>query len=171
MSIKQSTQNEFNAIIEIPMNSQPVKYELDHDTNILVVDRFGQTAMFYPANYGFIPDTLSLDTDPLDVLVVAHYPVVPGALIRSRPIGVLIMEDDAGMDEKIIAVPTNKVDISFSHIETLEDLDVTIKKRIQHFFEHYKDLEQGKWVKIKEWGSVEQAKETIASALERYKNA
>jgi inorganic pyrophosphatase len=159
--------DEINVIIEIPMNDNPVKYELDKESGALFVDRFMQTAMFYPCNYGFIPGTLSDDGDPVDVLVISNHPVVPGSIIKSRPIGVLMMEDESGMDEKIIAVPVSKVDISFDSIKELEDINPLLKQRIAHFFEHYKDLEKGKWVKITGWEDAKKAKSLIVKGAKR----
>ena len=159
-----------NVIIEIPMNSDPVKYELDKDSGAVFVDRFMQTAMFYPANYGFIPHTLSNDGDPVDVLVVSHYPVISGSVIKSRPIGVLMMEDESGLDEKIIAVPISKLDITFDAIKNLDDLSPMLKKRIEHFFEHYKNLEKGKWVKIIGWDDAAKAKSLIDEGISRARN-
>lgn len=159
--------DEINVLIEIPMVDNPVKYELDKESGALFVDRFMQTAMFYPCNYGFIPGTLSNDGDPIDVLVISNHPVVAGSVIKSRPIGVLMMEDESGMDEKIIAVPVSKVDISFDSIKELEDINPLLKQRITHFFEHYKDLETGKWVKINGWEDVRKAKSLIAEGAKR----
>ncbi|MBP7190358.1 MAG: inorganic diphosphatase [Rickettsiaceae bacterium] len=160
---------EINVIIEIPMNSDPVKYELDKDTGAIMVDRFIQVAMYYPYNYGFVPHTLSDDGDPVDVVVVSNFPVIPGAVIKSRPIGVLMMEDESGQDEKIIAVPLAKLDPSFENVKSIEDLNPMLKARIIHFFEHYKDLEKGKWVKIKGFEGAEKAKDVIIEAVERFK--
>ncbi len=149
--------DEFNVIIEIPMNDNPVKYELDKESGAIFVDRFMQVSMFYPCNYGFIPNTLSGDGDPVDVLVLSNYPVIPGAIVKCRPIGVLMMEDESGLDEKIIAVPVSKVDISFDNIRNITDVTGIVKNRIKHFFEHYKDLDKDKWVKVLEWGDIEEA--------------
>lgn len=159
--------DEINVIIEIPMNDNPVKYELDKESGVLVVDRFMQTTMFYPCNYGFIPGTLSDDGDPLDVLVIASYPVIPGSMIKSRPVGVLIMEDESGFDAKILAVPISKIDMSFDLIIDLDDVSWILKRRIVHFFEHYKDLEPGKWVKITGWQGIVKAKALIVESLNR----
>jgi inorganic pyrophosphatase len=164
----QPATGEINVIIEIPMNSDPVKYELDKESGATKVDRFMQTAMFYPCNYGFIPNTLSGDGDPVDVLVVCHYPVIPNAILRSRPIGVLMMEDDGGQDEKILAVPVSKLDTTFDKILDVEDLDLLFRKRIVHFFEHYKDLEKGKWVKIIGWEGASSAHRLIEEGVSRY---
>ena len=162
--------NEINVIVEISRQSGPIKYEIDKDTNALKVDRFTQAAMHYPCDYGFIPNTLGGDGDPVDVLVISNYPIIPGAIIACRPIGVLLMEDDGGEDEKIIAVPTSKLDITFDNINSVDDLDKVLKHRIVHFFEHYKDLEPGKWVKVGPWGSLEQAKSIIMIAIQKAKN-
>lgn len=159
--------NDINVIIEIPMNNDPVKYEMDKDSGAIFVDRFMQTSMRYPANYGFVPHTLSEDGDPIDVLVISHWPIVPGAVIRCRPIGVLLMEDESGKDEKIIAVPVNKIDLTFDEIKSIEDLDITLKARIKNFFEHYKDLDKGKWVKVEGWDNVDKAKALIKEAANR----
>ncbi len=161
--------DEINVIIEIPMNNDPVKYEFDKDSGALMVDRFIQVAMHYPCNYGFVPHTLSDDGDPIDIMVVSNHPVVPGAVMKCRPIAVLIMEDESGGDEKIIAVPTSKLDISFDSIKSIEDLNPMLKTRIIHFFEHYKDLEKGKWVKIKGFEDASTAKDLIRQAVERVK--
>jgi inorganic pyrophosphatase len=159
--------DELNVIIEIPMAANPVKYEMDKESGALFVDRFMQTAMFYPCNYGFVPHTLSDDGDPVDVLVVSHYPVIPGSIIRSRPIAVLMMEDESGKDEKIIAVPVSKLDITFETVKDLDDLCPMLKQRIVHFFEHYKDLEKGKWVKIIGWENAAKARELINEGMLR----
>jgi inorganic pyrophosphatase len=159
--------NEFNVIIEIPMNDGPVKYELDKASGALFVDRFMQVSMSYPCNYGFIPNTLSGDGDPVDVLVISNYPVIPGAIVKCRPVGVLMMEDESGLDEKIIAVPISKVDVSFDGVRGIADVASTIKQRIEHFFEHYKDLDTDKWVKILAWGDVEVAKRLISEGASR----
>ena len=160
---------EINVIIEIPMNANPVKYEVDKESGMVFVDRFIQTSMFYPCNYGFIPHTLSNDGDPVDVLVVSHYPVIPNCVIKSRPVGVLVMEDESGMDEKIIAVPTSKIDVTFDPIKDLDDLCPMLKRRIEHFFKNYKDLEKGKWVKIIGWENAEKAKDLINAGVSRAK--
>lgn len=161
----QVKENEFNVIIEISMNANPVKYEFDKETSALMVDRFMQVPMFYPCNYGFIPHTLSEDGDPVDVLVMAQYPILPSAVVRVRPVAVLIMEDESGMDEKILAVPVAKLDASFESVQDAEDVSQVIKDRIQHFFENYKKLEKGKWVKIVGWEGAAKAKEIIATAM------
>lgn len=156
-----------NAVIEIPAGGVPVKYELDKDSGALFVDRFIHTAMFYPANYGFIPHTLSGDGDPCDILVVAQIPVVAGAVIRSRPIGALLMEDEAGGDEKIIAVPVDKLHPFYTNVRTYQDLPASLLLQIEHFFTHYKDLEKDKFVKNTKWVGPEEAGELITKAVVR----
>ena len=159
--------DEINVVIEIPMNDNPVKYEIDKESGAIFVDRFIQVAMFYPCNYGFIPHTLSGDGDPVDVLVLSNYPVIPGAVMKCRPVGVLMMEDESGVDEKIIAVPIDKVDISFSNVKDINDVNNDVKLRIKHFFEHYKDLEKDKWVKILGWEDIKKAKSLIEEGVKR----
>ena len=158
-----------NVIIEVPMNSDPVKYEFDKDSGALLVDRFIATPMYYPCNYGFIPHTLSEDGDPADVLVVADYAIVSGAVIAAKPIGVLIMEDEKGMDEKIIAVPAAKLNSVYEKINDIAELPENLINKIKHFFEHYKDLEKGKWVKVKSFEGANKAREIIADAIKRHK--
>ena len=153
-------------VIEIPQGSS-IKYEVDKKSGAVFVDRFLFTAMYYPFNYGFIPNTLAEDGDPTDVLVISSQPVVPGSVIRSRPIGMLEMEDEEGIDTKIIAVPVSKLDRSFDNINDVNDLPEATLEKIKHFFEHYKELEKGKWVKVKEFKSAETAKEAIKQDLER----
>jgi len=162
--------DDINVIIENPMGGDPVKYELDKESGLIFVDRFLHTAMHYPGNYGFIPHTLSGDGDPVDVLVVSSMAVVPGAVLRSRPVGVLYMEDEAGMDEKIIAVPVQKLHPYHDNIETLNDLRPILREQIAHFFTHYKDLEKGKWSKPGEWGDHKDAARLILEGIERAKN-
>lgn len=159
--------NDINVIIEIPAHAAPVKYEVDKDSGAVLVDRFLTTPMFYPANYGFIPNTLSDDGDPTDVLVVAPHSVTPGAVIRARPVGVLIMEDEAGQDEKIVAVPHEKLYPGYADVQEVTDLPQLLRDQIQHFFEHYKDLEKGKWVKVTGWGDKAKACEMIQTGFER----
>ena len=156
-----------NAIIEIPQGGEPVKYEIDKASGALMVDRFLHTAMFYPGNYGFIPHTLSADGDPCDVLVVSQVPVVPGAIIRCRPVGVLLMEDEAGMDEKILAVPIDKLHPFYTGIKTYKDLPTVLCEQIAHFFQHYKDLEKGKWVRGLRWEGPADAERLVNEAIER----
>ena len=157
-------------VIEIPANSDPIKYEIDKDSHALFVDRFMATPMFYPANYGYIPNTLGEDCDPLDVLVVTPYPLQPGCVIRARPVGVLHMSDESGQDAKLLAVPHDKLTSLYSHVKNARDLPPLLIKQIEHFFENYKDLEQGKWVKIDGWGDVEEARSEITKAVEAYRN-
>jgi len=154
-------------VVEIPANSS-VKYELDKESGAVFVDRFLFTAMHYPFNYGFMPKTLAEDGDPVDVLVISREPVVPGSVIRARPIGMLIMEDEAGKDEKVIAVPVSKLDPEYEKIKDVKDLPEILRRRIKHFFEHYKELEPGKWVKLKEWKGAREAMGYIKKAMERY---
>jgi inorganic pyrophosphatase len=161
--------DDVNAIIEIPQGGLPVKYELDKESGALFVDRFLHTSMQYPANYGFVPHTLSGDGDPVDVLVVSQTPVVPGAVIRCRPIGALLMKDEAGEDEKIIAVPVDKLHPFFTGVTSYEDLPKILLEQIAHFFQHYKDLEKGKWVTIVEWVGPDAAKRMIREGIERAK--
>ena len=162
---------EFNVIIEIPMNADPVKYEVDKETGALFVDRFMMTAMHYPCKYGYIPHTIADDGDPVDVLVVTPFPVTTGAVIRCRPIGVLLMDDEAGGDAKLLAVPTDRILPIYKHWKRPEDLQPERLMQIQHFFEHYKDLEPGKWVRVKSWGGPDVAKEEILDGIARYKAA
>ena len=161
--------SDINVISEIPKGGEPVKYELDKASGALYVDRFLHTAMFYPGNYGFIPHTLSGDGDPCDVLVVGQVQVVPGAVIRSRPIGALLMEDEAGPDEKIIAVPVDKLHPFYSGVQSYKDLPTVLCDQIAHFFKHYKDLEKGKWVTIVRWIDASEAQALVQSAIERAK--
>ncbi len=163
--------DEVNVIIENTQGGEPVKYEIDKDSGALFVDRFMHTAMFYPANYGFIPHTLGGDGDPVDVLVYAQLPITPGAVVTARPVGVLIMEDDGGQDEKILAVPVDKTHPMFSNINEYSDLPECLLEQIQHFFERYKDLEKGKWVKMQGWEGSDKAKELIREGIEREKGA
>ncbi len=163
--------NDVNVIIEIPMNADPIKYELDKETGALFVDRFMSTAMFYPCNYGYIPHTLSDDGDPVDVLVISPVPLISGVVIRCRPVGMLRMTDEAGEDCKLLAVPIDKIINIYRHIKGPKDLAELTLARISHFFEHYKDLEAGKWVKIEGWVGVDDAKAEIMAGIERYQNA
>ena len=151
---------DINVFIEIPQGSG-IKYELDKESEVIVVDRFSYTAMAYPFNYGFIPNTMAEDGDPVDVLVLSSYPVSPGTVIPSRPIGMLEMEDEAGIDTKILAVPTVKVDPFYGHINDIADLDDSTKTKIKHFFDHYKEIEPGKWVKTKAFLNAKKAKEDL----------
>lgn len=159
-----------NVIIENALGGEPVKYELDKESGAVFVDRFLHTAMFYPGNYGFIPHTLSGDGDPVDVLVVGRVPVMPGAVINVRPVGVLVMEDEKGDDEKILAVPVDKLHPYFTDVDTYEDLPAILLEQIAHFFTHYKDLEKGKWSRITRWGGPEEAQRMIQAGVERAKD-
>ena len=163
--------HEVNVIIEIPQGGAPVKYEVDKLSGAMYVDRFLHTAMFYPANYGFIPHTLSEDGDPIDVLVANTRPIVPGAVINVRPVGVLKMQDEAGGDEKVLAVPVPKLTKRYEHVKEYTDLPVITLQQVQHFFEHYKDLEPGKWVKMRGWGDAAEARKLITEAIERAKKS
>jgi inorganic pyrophosphatase len=158
-----------NVIVEVPIGGEPIKYEMDKAAGTLVVDRFLHTPMRYPGNYGFVPHTLSEDGDPIDVLVANTRPIVPGAVINVRPIGVLRMEDDAGGDEKILAVPTPKLTKRYEKVFNYTDLPRITLEQVQHFFEHYKDLEPGKWVKMHGWGDAAEAKRMIQDAIARAK--
>ena len=161
--------NDINVVIEIPSHGSPVKYEVDKDSGTLTVDRFMGTAMFYPCNYGFMPHTLSEDGDPVDVLVVTPVPLISGSVIRCRPIGMLEMIDEAGEDHKVLAVPIKKLTSLYDDVNTPHDLHDGLLGQITHFFEQYKALESGKWVKVENWVGVEEAKEEICSSIERYK--
>jgi inorganic pyrophosphatase len=158
---------DINVIIEVPLGGQPIKYEMDKEAGMLVVDRFLYTPMSYPGNYGFVPHTLSEDGDPIDVLVVNTRELVPACLINVRPVGVLIMEDNAGQDEKIIAVPSHALTKRYDHVQDHTDLPDITMQQVEHFFEHYKDLEPGKWVRIGDWYGAEKAKELIVEAVDR----
>ena len=159
--------HDVNVVVEVPIGGEPIKYELDMAAGTLVVDRFLYTAMRYPGNYGFIPHTLSGDGDPCDVLVANTRAIAPGAVMSVRPVGVLLMEDEAGQDEKIVAVPSRKLTARYERIRSYTDLpDITVRQ-IEHFFEHYKDLEPGKWVKVVRWGGPEDAKRLIEEGIER----
>lgn len=161
--------NDIYVAIEIPANHAPIKYEIDMETDNLMVDRFMATPMFYPANYGFIPNTLADDGDALDVLVVTPYPVAPGAVIRARPVGVLHMTDEAGGDAKLIAVPHEKITQLYNDVHEYTDLPPLLIEQIKHFFENYKDLEKGKWVKVEGWGDAAAAREEILKAAAAFK--
>jgi inorganic pyrophosphatase len=160
--------NDVYVAIEIPANHAPIKYEIDKDTDCLMVDRFMATPMFYPANYGYIPGTLSEDGDALDVLVVTPYPVAPGSVIRARPVGMLHMSDEAGQDAKLLAVPHTKLSAIYKDVNEVTDLPELLIKQIQHFFENYKDLEPGKWVKVDRWGDAAEARAEIMKSREAY---
>lgn len=159
--------DEVNVIIEIPANADPIKYEVDKDTGALWVDRFMSTPMFYPCNYGYVNDTLSLDGDAVDVLVPTPYPLQAGSVITCRPVGVLMMSDEKGEDAKVIAVPISKLTKEYDHIHDVSDLPELLKAQITHFFERYKELEKGKWVKVEGWGDIAAAKHEIQSSFDR----
>ena len=158
----------FNVVIEIPMNSDPVKYEVDKASGALFVDRFMSTAMHYPTNYGYVPQTISGDGDPVYVLVITPFPLVAGVVIPCRAIGILKMEDEAGEDGKVLAVPTDKILSIYKHLQKPEDLNELQLKTIAHFFEHYKDLEPGKWVKVLGWEGPESARKEIMDGIDNY---
>jgi inorganic pyrophosphatase len=167
ISIGRDPPREVNVIVEVPVGGEPIKYEMDKAAGTLVVDRFLYTAMRYPGNYGFVPHTLSDDGDPCDVLIASQRGIVPGAVIAVRPVGVLKMQDEAGGDEKIIAVPVSRLTQRYDKIESYTDLpDITLKQ-IEHFFQHYKDLEPGKWVKVTGWGGAREAERLIVEAIDR----
>ncbi|WP_336810193.1 inorganic diphosphatase [Bosea sp. MMO-172] len=169
ISIGKNPPEEVNVLIEVAIGGEPIKYEMDKEAGTLFVDRFLYTPMRYPGNYGFIPHTLSEDGDPCDVLVANTRPLVPGSYIAVRPIGVMLMEDEAGGDEKILAVPVPKLTKRYENVHNYTDLPKITLDQIQHFFEHYKDLEPGKWVKLKGWGDAAMAKKLIVEGIERAK--
>ena len=158
---------DINVVIEIPLGGQPIKYEVDKESGAMFVDRFLHTAMHYPVNYGFVPHTLSHDGDPVDVMVVSQIGVTVGAVLRSRPIGVLLMEDESGKDEKILAVPHTKLHPYYDEVTSYKDLPVILLQQIEHFFAHYKDLEPGKWVKVTGWGDAAVAERMIQEGVDR----
>lgn len=160
--------DDFNVVIEIPSHSDPIKYEVDKDSGLVMVDRFLGTAMVYPCEYGFIPHTLSEDGDPVDVLVVSPFSLVPGAVIRCRPIGMLRMTDESGKDTKILAVPVDKLTTRYQHVRKPADIGKELLNAIEHFFKHYKDLETGKWAKIDGWEEIDSARKEIVASVERY---
>jgi inorganic pyrophosphatase len=160
---------DINVIIEVPVGGEPIKYEIEKESGTLFVDRFLYTPMRYPGNYGFVPHTLSADGDPIDVVVCSTRAIVPGAVMNCRPVGVLLMEDDGGGDEKILAVPSTKLTRRYESVSDYTDLPEITRSQIKHFFEHYKDLEPNKWVKIQRWGDAAEAKRLIEEAIERAK--
>jgi inorganic pyrophosphatase len=160
--------NEFNVIIEIPMNADPIKYEVDKESGALFVDRFMMTAMHYPANYGYVPQTIADDNDPVDVLVHTPFPLLPGVVVRCRALGILQMDDEAGGDAKLLAVPTDGICPLYTHWKSIDDVPDIRLKQIQHFFEHYKDLEAGKWVKVMGWSGVNAAHAEILEGMKRF---
>ena len=163
--------NDFNVIIEIPMNADPIKYEVDKESGAIFVDRFMGTAMHYPCNYGYVPNTIADDGDPCDVLVITPFPLIPGVVVRCRAIGVLKMTDEAGGDAKVLAVPVDKILPIYKHWQKPEDMNELRLRQIQHFFEHYKDLEEGKWVKVEGWGGPADAKDEIMNGIAAYQKA
>ena len=163
--------NDIYVAIEIPANHAPIKYEIDHDSDCLMVDRFMATPMFYPANYGYVNQTLSLDGDPVDVLVITPYPLVPGVVVPCRALGILKMEDEAGIDGKVLAVPTTKILKMYEPWKTVADVNPMRLKAISHFFEHYKDLEEGKWVKVLGWEGVEAAHQEIVDGVANFEKS
>jgi len=160
--------DDINVIIEVPQHADPVKYELDKDSRAFFVDRFMHTAMHYPCNYGFVPNTLSDDGDPVDVMVISKFSLITGCVINCRPIAVLHMEDEAGMDAKVLAVPSSKLKPSFDNVTGLADVDEFLLNQISHFFEHYKDLEPNKWVKVTGWGEADEARKEVMDSIARY---
>ncbi|MET0029625.1 MAG: inorganic diphosphatase [Candidatus Thiodiazotropha sp.] len=171
VSSGQKIPDEINVIIEIPANADPVKYEVDKETGAMFVDRILRTAMHYPANYGYIPHTLSDDGDPCDVMVPTAFPLIPGSVIRCRPVAVLKMTDESGDDAKVVAVPVDKITNRWSHVKSLEDMPSELMERIAHFFEHYKDLDEGKWVRVQGWDDVDAAKREISNSVKMYQEA
>lgn len=169
IKIGEKAPDEFNVIIEIPAQEGHIKYEFDKDAGVIIVDRFNKAPMYYPCNYGFIPHTLSNDGDPCDVLVLTNFPIIPGCVIKVRPVAVLLMTDESGEDEKILAVPTTKIDSSFDHIKDINDINKNITERIQHFFENYKKLDKNKWVKVEGWKDCATAKTLINKSIVRAK--
>jgi len=163
--------NEINVVIEIPTDADPVKYELDKKTGAMYVDRFMNTAMHYPCNYGYVPHTLSKDGDPVDVMVVTTYPLIPGSVILARPIGVLKMTDESGDDAKILAVPNDRCSRMYRGVQDFRDMPGVILEQIAHFFEHYKDLDEGKWVRVGGWYGIDEAKQEILDSIQMYKDA
>src|SRR5215204_1940096 len=168
VSLGKNAPDEVNVIIEVPIGGEPIKYEMDKESGALVVDRFLYTSMRYPGNYGFIPHTLSDDGDPCDVIIANQRGLMPGSVIAVRPVGVLKMNDEAGGDEKIVAVPVPKLTRRYEHVHNYTDLPLITIQQIQHFFEHYKDLEEGKWVQVAGWGDAAEARRYITEAIERY---
>ena len=170
VSIGKNPPHDVNVIIEVPIGGEPIKYEMDKDSGALMVDRFLYTAMRYPGNYGFVPHTLSGDGDPCDVIVANTRAIVPGAIMSCRIVGVLLMEDEAGGDEKLIAVPSAKLTRRYEHVKNYTDLPGITLQQIEHFFTHYKELEPGKWVKVVRWGDAEEARKMLLEGVERAKS-
>lgn len=167
IAIGQNPPWDINVIIEIPIGGAPVKYEVDKNSGALFVDRFLHTAMYYPCNYGFVPHTLAADGDPADVLIAGSTPVIPGCVVRARPIGALVLEDEAGMDEKILSVPVDDLHPYYAGVSSYRGLPPILLDQIKHFFEHYKDLEPDKWVKVHRWADADEASRLIEAAIER----
>jgi inorganic pyrophosphatase len=163
--------NDINVIVEIPAHADPVKYEVDKDTGAMFVDRFMTTAMHYPCNYGYVPHTLSDDGDPVDVLVLTPVPLISGSVVRCRVIGVLKMTDESGDDAKVLAVPIDKLCKAYRRVQDFRDLPPMILEQIAHFFEHYKDLDEGKWVRVEGWAGLDEAKQEILNSVQMYRNA
>jgi len=170
ISVGRDPPRDVNVIVEVPIGGEPIKYEMDKEAGALVVDRFLYTSMRYPGNYGFIPHTLSGDGDPCDVIIANTRAIVPGAIISCRIVGVLLMEDEAGADEKLLAVPSAKLTQRYENVHNYSDLPEITLKQIEHFFAHYKDLEPGKWVKVLGWGDAAQAQALILEGIERAKS-
>jgi len=170
LKVGKNVPDDINVVIEIPSNASPIKYEVDKDSGMVMVDRFLGTAMFYPCEYGFVPNTLSEDGDPVDVLVVSPYSLIPGSVIRCRPVGMLRMTDESGKDSKILAVPVDKLTTRYQHVHKPLDLGKELIDSIEHFFTHYKDLEKGKWVKVDGWADIDAAKSEILASVERYQH-
>jgi inorganic pyrophosphatase len=168
ISVGKTPPEDVNVLVEVPIGGHPIKYELDKESGALVVDRFLYTPMAYPGNYGFVPHTLSDDGDPIDVLICNTRPLIPGCVINVRPIGVLVMEDNAGQDEKIIAVPSSHLTLRYENVHNYDDLPRITLDQVAHFFQHYKDLEPGKWVRIGNWKGADEARRLIVEAMERY---
>lgn len=171
ISIGHNPPEDINVIVEVPVGGEPIKYEMDKASGAMFVDRFLYTSMRYPGNYGFVPHTLSEDGDPLDVLIANTRTLVPGCVMNCRPIGVLFMRDEAGMDEKLIAVPSQRVSGNYDRVHSLDDLQELKREQIVHFFERYKDLEKGKWVELDRWGDVDEAKAMVLKSIEAAKAA
>lgn len=171
LAIGKNPPEDVNVVIEVPLGGEPIKYELDKESGALIVDRFLYTSMRYPGNYGFIPHTLSGDGDPCDVICLNTRAIAPGAVMSCRIVGVLLMEDNAGMDEKLVAVPSHHLTARYDHVKDYTDLPKITLDQVEHFFAHYKDLEPGKWVKIKGWGDANQARQMVLEGIERAKAA
>lgn len=165
LKIGDNPPHDINVIVEVPVGGEPIKYEMDKASGTMMVDRILYTSMRYPGNYGFVPHTLSDDGDPIDVLIANHRPLIPGAVINCKPIGVLMMKDEAGMDEKLIAVPSSRVSARFEKVNELTDMPEITLRQISHFFERYKDLEEGKWVEVERWGDAAEARALIEKAI------